>query len=367
VTVTGLPKEPVTVVVIMGESINPSRLSLFGAKRETTPNLTAWASKPPAGFTMIPRVGFSAGVSTRASVPSFIRTSFIPVEGEQRGINLFDLARRQGFKSWVFSAQSDRYESAAGGAVGVERLVAREGNEKTFDRVKDDYLVELVRSVSSKSPYQFFFIHQRVNHIPYLWNCAHLAGAVSRFTHGADVGPKYSEGEQRLASYDDGLRCWDRNVAALVSAFLDRPGAVQIIITADHNELMGEDGLFGHLHPVLRGAAVPFILITNRSDSAVANAFRAMSPRSFYNLTRVVATAFGADIETPHVTSSFYFNSTLPFGNAGYLEVEQVSPWHFVVASFNRDGSSNRTRSVDLSDVGSAEGFAEKLASPSGS
>ena len=42
---TPLDAEPVTVVVIMGESINPSRLSLYGFKADTTPHLAGWRVK----------------------------------------------------------------------------------------------------------------------------------------------------------------------------------------------------------------------------------------------------------------------------------------------------------------------------------
>jgi glucan phosphoethanolaminetransferase (alkaline phosphatase superfamily) len=73
---TPLDAEPVTVVVIMGESITPSRLSLYGFKADTTPQLAGWRSSPPSGFTLIPQIGFSGGLDTYASVPGFLRPAY---------------------------------------------------------------------------------------------------------------------------------------------------------------------------------------------------------------------------------------------------------------------------------------------------
>ncbi len=357
VLVKELEEEPATVLVIMGESINPARLSLFGATADTSPNLHSWRSKPPPGMTFFPRIGFASGVATWGSVPSFIRTAFFPIEGERRGLNLFALARQNGFKSWYFSAQSQHFLGTAGGAPGAERVETEETNDMVINRIKDDYLVDLVRSVPADySRRQFIFVHQRVNHGRYENNCSHVSDTVNIFkTDGLSVN------DARRANYDNGLRCWDRNVAALVAPLVGRSGAVHVIITADHNELMGEDGLWGHLHPTIRNAAVPFILLTNRPESAVARQFRAMSPASFHNLSRIVAQALGVEIEFPEIAADlFYMNKTLPFGMAGYMEVQQLGRWRFKVRSFDRDGTEAEPRSVELLDLGAGEDYAQR-------
>ena len=64
--------EPVTVVVIMGESINAYRLSLFGFQSDTTPGLARWRTSPPAGFTLMSKIGISGGTATFGSVPTFL-------------------------------------------------------------------------------------------------------------------------------------------------------------------------------------------------------------------------------------------------------------------------------------------------------
>jgi hypothetical protein len=103
--------------------------------------------------------------------------------------------------------------------------------------------------------------------------------------------------DARRAAYDNGLRCWDRNIAGLVEPLLNRRGAVHFFITSDHSELMGEDGLWGHLHPTVRTAAVPMLLLTNRPSSDLARQFTSMGPATFYDLSRVVAKALGLEIK----------------------------------------------------------------------
>jgi glucan phosphoethanolaminetransferase (alkaline phosphatase superfamily) len=106
---------------IMGESINPVRLSLFEASADTSPNLSSWRTDPPKGMHLFSRIGFASGVATLASVPSLIRVAFIPIEGERRGLNLFKLARKTGFSTWYFSSQGHHFLATAGGAPGAVR------------------------------------------------------------------------------------------------------------------------------------------------------------------------------------------------------------------------------------------------------
>ena len=80
------------------------------------------ATTPPDGFTLIPQIGFSGGLDTYASVPGFLRAAYWPVQAQKFGVNLFELAHQQGFKSWYFSAQTLNFLEAAGGAPHAERI-----------------------------------------------------------------------------------------------------------------------------------------------------------------------------------------------------------------------------------------------------
>ena len=338
---TPLDAEPVTVVVIMGESINPSRLSLYGFKADTTPQLAGWRSSPPSGFTLIPQIGFSGGLDTYASVPGFLRPAYWPVQAQEFGVNLFELAHRQGFKSWYFSAQTLNFLEAAGGAPQAERVETVED---------DDRLTALAHEIPDGPTKSFVFLHQRVNHTPYTGNCSPAPEGLYIFD--PETG---STDDRRRAAYDNGLRCWDRDVSAMVEPFLKRPGAVHIFITADHSELMAETGSWGHGFADLRVAMVPMMLLTNRPRSDVATLFKSWSPPTTYHLAQTVARALGVRLETPGIAANrFFLNNTMPFALAGFMEVEQLKPGVYRVTHFARNGQRLSEEITNLPEVGAA-------------
>jgi glucan phosphoethanolaminetransferase (alkaline phosphatase superfamily) len=317
--------EPVTVVVVMGESINAARLSVLGFKADTTPELAKWRTTPPDGFTLIPQIGFSGGLDTYASVPGFLRAAYWPVHSQKFGVNLFELAHQQGFKSWYFSAQTLNFLQAAGGAPHAERIATVPN---------DDALIKIAQEVPKAADSGFIFLHQRVNHTPYMNNCQSAPVGLDIFDTATG-----STDDRRRAAYDNGLRCWDRDVTALVEPFLKRRGAVYFIVTADHSELMAENGSWGHGFSDLRVAMVPMMLLTNRPQSNVARFFKSLSPPTSYRLAQTVALAFGVRLETPDVSESrFFLNSTMPFALAGFMEVQQTRPGVYAVKRFARNG-----------------------------
>lgn len=336
-----LPAEPVTVVFVMGESVNASRLSLYGFQGDTTPNLAKWGTSPPEGFTFIPRIGFSGGLDTYASVPAFLRAAYWPVKAQKYGVNLFELANRQGFKSWYLTAQTLNFLKAAGGAPHAERVAIA---------VNDDELAKLAAEVPDRGENSFVFLHERVNHSPYTTNCSPPLEDLYIFK--SETG---SADDRRRATYDNGLRCWDRQFVALIAPFLQRRGAVHIFYMSDHNELMAENGRWGHGFTDLRVAMVPMMLLTNRPNSDVATLFKSWSPPTTYHLAQTVALGFGVHLATPDISANrFFLNSTMPFALAGFMEVEQLEPGSYRVKRYARNGQIRGQEITNLPEVASA-------------
>ncbi len=341
-TSAALPDEPITVVFVMGESINASRLSLYGFNEDTTPGLAKWRKAPPDGFSFIPMIGFSGGLDTYASVPAFIRAAYWPVQAQKFGVNLFELAHRQGFKTWYFTAQTLNFLKSAGGAPNAERIEIA---------TSDDGLAKLAGEVPEDGGRNFVFLHQRANHSPYTTNCGTPAPD-GLYVFKAKTG---SADDQRRAAYDNGLRCWDREVMALVEPYLKRRGTVHIFIMSDHNELMTENGRWGHGFTDLRVAMVPMMMLTNRPDSGVATMFKSWSPPTTYHLAQTVAQSFGVRLETPDITDErFFMNSTMPFALAGFMEIEQIKPGSYRVKRFARNGQLVSQDVSELPEVAAA-------------
>jgi glucan phosphoethanolaminetransferase (alkaline phosphatase superfamily) len=342
--------EPVTVLVIMGESINPRRLSVLGAEHPTTPNLTSWLHAPPAGFELKAGFGFSMGVATLASLPSFLRVAPVPTEGMRTGANIFDLARSSGFKSAYLSAQRRHFLNTAGGAPGASMVETYDENASRIKEVGDDFMLPHLQAFADDdASRKFIFIHQRVNHSAYSDNCRHVAAETNYFSNLNRPGVTTRE-----IDYDNGLRCWDRNVVSYIKKILDLPGAIYVFVTSDHNEFMGERGLWGHLHPHIENALVPYIMMTNRPKSRAAQLFDEMPVPSFFNLARSIASAMDVELHAPTFTKDrFYVNKTLPFGISGFMEAVKTGDWAFDVRSFDAHGAHRETMSVSLDDVAS--------------
>lgn len=330
-----LPEEPVTVVVIMGESITGNRLGLLGYARDTTPRLSKWAKSPPPGFVLHAKLGFSGGVATFASVPSFLRMSYWPMQADRRGLNLFDLAAKSGFKSWYLSTQAPVFLNLAGGARPAEKILVDKDLKARFGNNNDDRLVELVKELPADVPYRFVFLHQRVNHSDYIQHCQHVVPSI-------DLEPVPHDAARSIRTpiaYDNGLRCYDRNVAAISEQLLSAKGAVHIFITADHAELMGDAGLWGHSMADLKAATVPYALLTNRPDSNIAKRFAAMTVPTTYRLAQIVAEALGHKVTTPGITDdTFFLNTTMPFAQAGYMRVDRINDNEFRVRTYASNG-----------------------------
>jgi glucan phosphoethanolaminetransferase (alkaline phosphatase superfamily) len=329
-----IPEEPITVAVIMGESITGNRLGVLGYAKDTTPQLSAWSKRPPPGFHFEGRLGFSGGVATFASVPSFLRMSYWPMQADRRGLNLFDLARENGFKTWYYSAQAPIFLNLAGGAKGADAVLTGDDLVKRFGSNNDDGLVALAKDLPP-APRRFVFFHQRVNHSDYIQHCRHVTPSI-------DLEPYPASAPRTVRTpigYDNGLRCYDRNVAGLVEQLMTAPGAIYIFITADHAELMGEGGLWGHSMADLKAATVPYILLTNRPDSEAARQFSEMSPPTTYRLAQTVARTLGYAVSTPGITGdTFFLNTTMPFAQAGYMRVDRLQSNEFRVRTYASNG-----------------------------
>lgn len=314
---------------------------MFGFNADTTPGLAKWRSKPPDSFTFIPQIGFSGGLDTYASVPGFLRAAYWPILAQTFGVNLFELAHQQGFKSWYLSAQTLNFLEAAGGAPHAERIATV---------ANDDDLLTLAEGIPQAPDNSFIFVHQRVNHTPYMNNCASGPDGVHIFNTATG-----STDDRRRAGYDNGLRCWDHDVTALVQPFLKRSGAVHIFITADHSELMAEDGRWGHGFTDLRVAMVPMMLLTNRPQSKVATLFKSLSPPTSYRLAQTVALGFGVRLDTADISPDrFYLSGTMPFGLAGFMEVDQVKSGSYRVQAYARNGQLLSKDVVSLPEAAAA-------------
>jgi glucan phosphoethanolaminetransferase (alkaline phosphatase superfamily) len=308
---------PANVVLVMGESLNPDHMGLFGYERDTTPHFTALKGEPGFYFTRI----YSGGVSTKVAVPTFFNLKREPenVQVMYRGdANLFKLAKSRGLRTWWLSTQNSNLATYAGGGA-VDHFESREDHLEEIERRKDEVLLDLLEQVDFTRP-NFVVLHERGSHSPY-----------ERYhTDEYRVYPEdRTDIEQfRVNSYDNSIRFSDEVHHRILELLRQRSTLpTYVIFTADHGELLGDeiDGqpLWGHsvLHP--KTATVPFILYAINGDPGVLERARALPWPTHFELGRFVAGLFGYRVEDPYAEEGVYYaNGKDIAGASGYMRMQ---------------------------------------------
>jgi glucan phosphoethanolaminetransferase (alkaline phosphatase superfamily) len=288
---------------------------------------------------LLPRIGFSAGVASNSSIAGFLTGSPFPyrVAGSR---TLFDLAKAQGFSTFYLSAQKRSPLDMAGSLGSIDRIETNESNSAAFRKRRDWLLVDLLERLPTADR-SFVFLYQRVNHTPY-YN--HQVGELEPFH-----APPRSR-EEILHNYDVGLRTYDRNTSDLLNTLQKRPGALYVIVTADHGELLGEDGIYGHNKSgSLHCASVPVMLFTNRPHAPVVRDFAESERLDAFTVSRLLMRMMGVGIHVDgYDPDTFYVSNALPFGRSGYIGARRVNPNEYSVVLNDRNGSAVRQEVVSM-------------------
>ena len=322
---------PANVVLVMGESLNPDHMGLFGYERDTTPHFTALKGEPGFYFTRI----YSGGVSTKVAVPTFFNLKREPenVQVMYRGdANLFKLAKSRGLRTWWLSTQNSNLATYADGGA-VDHFESREDHLDEIERRKDEVLLDLLEQVDFTRP-NFVVLHERGSHSPY--ERYHTDDYRIYPEDRADLD------QFRINSYDNSIRFSDAVHHRILELLRQRSTLpTYVIFTADHGELLGDeiDGqrLWGHsvLHP--KTATVPFILYAINGDPGVLERARALPWPTHFELGRFVAGLFGYRVEDPNAEGGVYYaNGKDIAGTSGYMRMQfdrrgRLADWQVVL------------------------------------
>ncbi|MEW5769935.1 MAG: phosphoethanolamine transferase [Pseudomonadota bacterium] len=306
--------EPAIIVLVMGESLTYKHMQLFGYARETTPRLMTWRDAP----SFVYRPAIAAGVSTRVSLPHFFNIVREPGNLPQmtRGeTNLIRLAQAHGMKTYYISVQTADLVTHTGGE-HADLLLTQEDLLPDYERKKDDILLEQLARLPLDEP-ALIVLHQRNSHHPY---------EKSSLPHYW-VWP--IEGllrhEYTVNSYDNAIRHTDALLDGILHQLRERSRLpAYFIFTADHGEMMGEHGRYGHtlLEPDV--ARVPFLFYTTDEQSVWLRAARQLEEPSHYEIGLLLARMLGFRIDNPNDDGRTVFVSGADLGGGmGWMEVER--------------------------------------------
>lgn len=272
------PEPLPNIVLIVGESLAASHLTLYGYEKPTTPRLSELAARNElVAFTD----AVVMGPHTRTSVP-YIVTGLAGPDPDGRVFRaptVTQYAKARGYHTAFVSAQEESW--------GELDSMLREGAD-TFrtgiefaahvDVMKGaDDLVVLERGVlpairSLPEPF-FVLVHMDGSHLPY---GSHSPPSRKFFPE---------DGSNGMAAYDNTVRVTDEYVARVFAELRERDPKAWLFFTSDHGQPLGEGGAFynhGYQSNVVRD---PLLVFPPPSSDRAAWAARASMPVSACDLT----------------------------------------------------------------------------------
>ena len=310
----GIPSAlPANIVLVMGESLNPDHMGLFGYERNTTPYFSALKDDPNLYYRKI----YSGGVSTKVSVPTFFNLKREPDNVQvlyQREANLFRLAKARGLRTWLLSTQNANLETYVDGGA-VDHFESREDHLAELEKRKDLVLLDLLRQVDFSQP-NFVVLHERGSHSPYE---RYHTDDFRIFPEDTDDTDQF-----RINSYDNSILFSDyvhNEIIKQVGVRSKLP--TYFIFTGDHGELLGDKGRWGHSVLDPRNATVPFIVYAINGDSRMLRRAHDLPYPTHYEMGRFVAGLLGYDVIDPNASKGVYYvNGKDIAGTGGYMRLQ---------------------------------------------
>lgn len=301
---------PITIVYIIGESCNYRHMSLFDYNvNDTTPNLKKIANNNNFIFTQ----GLSGANSTLSSVKFITNAICEPDNIRQTDLdttNLFRFAKQSGFQTFYLSMQCDTVLSSIGGAQYIDHIVTKETDPIQIRIKRDLYLLELLKK-QNFSDKNFIVLHQSSVHSPYETN----------YGKGYEPSHIFSGNAQKiLDDYDNAMLYNDLLISQMFKFFNKSKDPFYIIWTSDHNELLGENGMFGHGSGNLVPEAAHVPVFVQSNDPVFLDKIKNIHMITHYELAKFVAEQLGFNVINPNEEKNVFYTNGIDYnGKCGYI------------------------------------------------
>lgn len=302
--------QPTNIVLIIGESVNYSHMSLFGyTKNDTTPRLKELSRNENFYYT----AGISSAISTYSSTkfmtnaicePDNIRQVFLD------DTNIFKLAKQAGFKTYYLSTQKDYLMVNLSGCTYLDHFFTFNTSPLSILKDRDITLINESKTLDL-SEKNLIVLHQSSIHSPY------------KHTYGQSYTPniEFNNNENEILNdYDNAMLYNDYLISEMFNIFNKSTGTFYIFWASDHNELLGENGNWGHgtgnLYPEC--ANIPVLMQTN--DLEFLNKFKNIFRPTHYDITKSIINLMGFTLNNPNEKpNEFYVNGVDFTGQMGYM------------------------------------------------
>lgn len=303
---------PQNIILIIGESLRFDHLSLFDYQRNTTPFLDSLKNLPNFDY----KKTISSGISTSTSIPIFFNLVREPGNLnllQSKVANLFRLAKENGYKTfWLSSQELALIQDVASNF--IDHAVT--SNSLITSKNRDEYILSLFEDLALGDK-NFIVIHQRTPHEPYEKQYKHRKEQFE-----IDDVSLTDRKERTINAYDNAVRFYDFLIQETFRIAQQKlPKDFYIMFTADHGELLGDEGLYSHNHLNLPCAFVPFWIYGDLKR--VQNHLQDRTFLNHYQIGILVADLLGYNIYNPNDDNkTYYIHGNGIYSNYSYLEYE---------------------------------------------
>jgi len=313
------------ILLVVGESLTASHMSLFGYHRPTTPFLCALAKNKQH---FLYKKSYASSVFTASSLPymfNCIREPHHYALFNSPQSNLIQIAKKQGFKVTVITTN----DGTQCFGIGIDDLYTGVRvrtypftlPEKVLWTQEDLGLPKILSSLSLETEKNLIIVHMYAPHSPY----------ENRYRKAPECA-LYDDRESanaRINAYDNAVVFTDMILKQLFLEFEKRFGSEEdnfFVFFSDHGELLGEKDpltgaeLWGHGNLTPACLLTPFFFYTT---STLGNWTKKYSDRpafSGYEVSRFILELLGVGVTNPNQkTPETYFASDGVIGGC-YLE-----------------------------------------------
>jgi glucan phosphoethanolaminetransferase (alkaline phosphatase superfamily) len=293
------PSMPRHIWLVVADSLRPDRMSLYGASRQTTPHLQRWMSQ----MNGIRLKGIAAGVSTAVSLPALMNVIREPGQEawmKDKRHNLFRLAQEQGYETYWLSSQESKLLTYLGRPF-IDHVVTKENRMVGFMQRRDALLADIIEK-QMPTDKSFAVFNMRAVHFPYEENYQQDRA----FTPPWPTTSEISHETRMLNAYDNAMLHWDGVMDRIMRAFSKLDGEKYLIITADHGQLLGEEGRWGHNRLQPEVVEIPMMVLSG--NTAQPADLVQDSWVSHYELGLWLAQRLGVQINNPNADVTLHFN-----------------------------------------------------------
>lgn len=311
---------PKLIVLVMGESLSSSQMSLYHPEiPETTPHLDNQRNNP----NFLYRLGISGAVSTHSSLPIFFNMMKEPGNIElfnNSETNLFKLAKQSGYTTHFLSAY-DVKQTHNIGVPYIDDIRTVEQNLIAYARHKEDYMVDLFNEMDVSDGRHFVVLNFKSVHSPYNSNYSHRKDEFNRY----QLQENHTRQEEAISYYRNAVLYNDDIISRMQKDFEAKAqGSGYFMITADHGELLGQNGYFGHNILQKNTAEVPFILYSPSPDKDLYAKLKQQQEISHYEMAETLADLLGYSVQNPNSDDhTFYIHGNNLYEDHEIIELKR--------------------------------------------